>query len=226
MRRGLRIIGLVTAAGLLAGCLAACEARRGREDRGTHTSTHTSTHAGSRSESRLRVLLDGPKGLPDGISPRPGEAWRVPFRVADRDCRAALQPAGGRAPQRSLTAQAAASYQGDGVGEQVAVGLARYSGSEVESHLDALAESLSQCQALRAPAGTRLRLRSLPVQAPGDQAVSARLRGRLRGYPYTMDVVLARSGDTLVSVVHTGMARVEPGSTEKLVGAVMRMAGA
>ncbi|MEV0201298.1 hypothetical protein [Nonomuraea sp. NPDC050691] len=222
MRRGLRIIGLTTAAVLLTGGLAACGARRG----GEHTSTYTGSRSSTRASVRLHALLERPVTLPDGFSRRPGQAWRVPFRVADRDCRAALGPAGGRAPQQALTGQAAVSYQGDELGEQVAVGLARYSGSEAEDHLDALADSLAQCQTVRAPGGTRLRLRSLPVEASGDEAVSARLRGKLRGYPYTMDVVLARSGDTLVSIVHTGMARVEQESTERLVGAVMKMASA
>ncbi|NUW40340.1 hypothetical protein [Nonomuraea rhodomycinica] len=222
MRRGLRIIGLTTAAALLAGCLAACEARRS----GGHAGTYTTSRASVRSSVRLHALLERPQALPDGFSPRAGAAWRMPVKVADRDCRAVLEPAGGRAPLRALTGQAAVSYQGDELGEQVAVGLARYEGSEAGSHLDALAGSLAQCRTVRAPGGTRLRLRPLPVEAPGDEAVSARLRGKLRGYPYTMDVVLARAGDTLVSIVHTGMARLERESTERLVGAVLKMASA
>jgi hypothetical protein len=38
--------------------------------------------------------------------------------------------------------------------------------------------------------------------------------------------VLARSGDTLVSLVHTSMAEVEPQRTRQLLDAVIRMATA
>uniref|UniRef100_UPI0013B3F6A4 hypothetical protein n=1 Tax=Nonomuraea lactucae TaxID=2249762 RepID=UPI0013B3F6A4 len=181
-----------------------------------------------RATARLhRALNDRPR-LPDGFSPRPGQAWRAPFTPANRDCLAVLEPAGGRAPAQSLTAQAAVSYQGDELGEQVAVGLAQYANSEAEEHLDDLARAMSQCRAMRSTGGTRLRLRplGLSLEDVGDRAVGAELRGRLKGYPYAMDVVLVRTGDTLVSLVHTGLAQVDPERTRRLLGAVLEMASA
>jgi hypothetical protein len=176
--------------------------------------------------ARLREALSREPRLPDGFSARPEEAWRVPFTSADRNCRAVLDPAGGRAPARALTAQAAASYEGDLLGEQAGVGLARYAGSEAEGHQEALARALQACRSVRAGSGTELRLTRLPVEGVGDEAVGAELRGRLNGYPYALDVMLARSGDTLVSVVHTGIARVDPARTCQLLSAVIGLASA
>jgi hypothetical protein len=137
-----------------------------------------------------------------------------------------LEPAGGRAPGQALTAQAAVSYHGDRLGEQAGVGLARYANEEAEGHLDALAEAMGACRSVRTSSGTDLRLQELPVRDAGDEAVGATLRGRLNGYPYAMDVVLSRVGDTLVSVVHTGMNDVDPARTRKVVEAAISMVSA
>jgi len=171
----------------------------------------------------MREILSKEPRLPDGFSPRSEQAWRAPFTPADPNCRAVLDAAGGRAPKQRLTAQAAASYQGDELGEQVGVGLARYDGA-ADEHMAALSEALRKCREVRADGGTHLRATTVPVTDVGDEAVAGELRGRLNGYPYALDVVLARSGDMLVSLVHTSMAEVEPQRTRQLLDAVMRMA--
>ncbi|MFB9475430.1 hypothetical protein ACFFR3_38580 [Nonomuraea salmonea] len=168
--------------------------------------------------------------LPDGFTIRPEQAWRMPFGQADRNCRAVLEPAGGQAPGQALTAQAAVSYLGDGLGEQAGVGLARYANQEAEEHLDALSEAMRNCREVHTSSGTDMLLHELPieqaVQQAADDAVGARFSGRLNGYPYALDVVLARVGDTLVSVVHTGMNDVDTERTRKVVEAAISMVNA
>ncbi|MEU4572856.1 hypothetical protein ACBI99_26245 [Nonomuraea sp. ATR24] len=210
MKRGQRII----ACGLLAGALTGCG------DGGLVQGVDVQALA------QMREVLKKEPRLPEGFSPRPEQAWRAPFTPADRNCRAVLDAAGGRAPAQELTAQAAASYQGDELGEQVGVGLARYTGAAAEQHLAELTRALEACRAVRQGTGTHLRTTLVPVGKVADEAVGGELRGRLNGYPYTLDVVLARSGDTLVSLVHTSMAEVDPQRTRQLLDAVMRMASA
>ncbi|MEU8248455.1 hypothetical protein [Nonomuraea sp. NPDC048916] len=218
MKRGLRITGLVVACGLVSGLLIGCLVGCG--------SGKTEDYADPQALARLQGALGSASRLPDGFALQPQEAWRAPFTAANRNCRAVLAPVGGRAPARALTAQAAVTYQGDELGEQVGVGLARYAGSEAEGHIDDLAAALSDCRKVRSRGGTRLKLHELPLQDVGDEAVGAELRGKLNGYPYALDVVLARSGDTLVSLVHTGMAGVDRERTRQLLTAVMGMASA
>lgn len=179
-----------------------------------------------RAMAQLHEVLSREPRLPEGFTATPERAWRIPFGRVDRNCRMPLEPAGGRAPRQALTAQAAVSYQGDGLGEQAGVGLARYAGTEAEEHLDALARALASCRAVHTTSGTDLWVHELPVEGAGDQAVGARLQGRLHGYPYALDVVLSRVGDTLVSVVHTGMNNVDATRTRKVVEAAIAMASA
>jgi hypothetical protein len=218
MERVTRIAGLAASGTLLATLLAGCGGGAG------------GSNIDAAAMAELRQVFSKEPLLPEGFSARPDEAWRVPFKPADRNCRAVLDLAGGRAPERALTAQAAASYQGDGLGEQAGVGLARYADGEAREHIDALTRALESCRAVRAGAGTRLRMTELPIEPPiedvGDEAVGAELRGKLNGYPYALDVVFARSGDTLVSVVHTGIADVDPGRTRQLLSAAVGMATA
>ncbi|MFC4112948.1 hypothetical protein [Nonomuraea zeae] len=204
----------VLAGGLLVAALAGC----GGEV--------TESRLDPQAAARLRELLSKEPPLPDGFTVRPEQAWRVPFGQGDRNCRAMLEPAGGLAPGAALTAQAAVSYRGDGLGEQAGVGLARYAGEEAEARLDDLADALESCREVRVSGGTDLRLEEFPVEDTGDEAVGARLHGRLNGYPYALDVVLSRVGDTLVSVVHTGMDEVDAGRTRKVVDAVISMTSA
>ncbi|MDX3104880.1 hypothetical protein ACIBO5_31860 [Nonomuraea angiospora] len=175
--------------------------------------------------AHLREVLSKEPPLPDGFTARPEQAWRMPFTQADSNCKAVLEPVGGLAPRQALTAEAAVSYRGDGLGEQAGVGLARYADGEAEEHLDALADALESCREVRTSSGTELRSQELPVENAADETVGARLSGRLNGYPYAMDVVLSRVGDTLVSVVHTGMNDVDAARTSEVVDAVISMAG-
>lgn len=221
MKRGLRMLGPVATGGLLAASLAGCGG-----------GAHDEARPDARATARLQEVLNDRPRLPDGFSPRAERPWRAPFTPRNADCLTVLEPAAGRAPARALTAQAAVSYRGDELGEQVAVGLARYAGSEAEGHLGDLAEAMADCRAIRSPGGTRLKARPLPAplralgDEVGDEVVGAELRGRLKGYPYAMDVVLVRSGDTLVSLVHSGLAGVDAERTGQLLGAVLRMASA
>ncbi|WP_157549915.1 hypothetical protein [Nonomuraea candida] len=210
MKRKPGIISCALVAGLLAGC-----GGGGAE-----------SFLDARAMAQLREALSKEPPLPDGFTARPEQAWRMPFGQADKDCRAVLEPAGGRAPGQALTAQAAVSYQGDGLGEQAGVGLARYANEEAAGHLADLAEAMGACRAVRTSSGTDLRLRPLTVRGAGDESVAGRLSGRLNGYPYAMDVVLSRVGDTLVSVVHTGMNDVDAARTRKVVEAAISMATA
>ncbi|MFG3439993.1 hypothetical protein ACGF0J_22320 [Nonomuraea sp. NPDC047897] len=221
MKRGLWMLGLVATGGLLAASLTGCGG--GADD---------TVRPDARATARLHELLNDRPRLPDGFSPRAERPWRAPFTPKNADCLTVLLPAAGQAPARALTAQAAVSYQGDELGEQVAVGLARYAGSEAEGHLGDLAEALADCRAVRSPGGTRLKVRPLPAplrelgDEVADEMVGAELRGRLKGYPYAMDVVLVRSGDTLVSLVHSGLAGVDAARTGQLLGAVLKLASA
>ncbi|KAB8195771.1 hypothetical protein FH608_009690 [Nonomuraea phyllanthi] len=208
----------IIAGGLVACALVGC----GGEETGSMLDAHA--------VAQLREALSKEPPLPDGFTARPEQAWRIPFTQGDENCRAVLAAVGGQAPWQALTAQAAVSYRGDGLGEQAGVGVARYADGEAEEHLDELADAMDSCRELRTPSGTDLRSHSLPVEGladdVADEAVGTRLRGRLNGYPYAMDVVLTRVGDMLVSVVHTGMDHVDAARTREVVDAVVSMASA
>ncbi|MET7329969.1 hypothetical protein [Nonomuraea sp. NPDC005650] len=204
------IIGCALLAGVLGGCVGG----------------QSGSALDAQATARLREVLSKEPPLPDGFTARPEQAWQMPFAHADRNCRTVLETAGGLAPQQALTAQAAASYRGDELGEQAGVGLAQYADGEAEEHLDELAEALESCREVRTSSGTDLRSQELPVENAADETVGARLSGRLNGYPYAMDVVLSRVGDTLVSVVHTGMNDVDAARTSEVVDAMITMANA
>lgn len=209
----------IIAYGLLAATLTACGGGGG------NTGSVVDAHA----VAQLREVLSGRPDLPEGFADRPDQAWKVPFGRVDRACRDVLEPAAGHAPEQALTGQAAVSYQGDGLGERAAVALARYADGQAETHFDELARELASCRAVRAPGGTVLRAHDLDLKDAadaGDEVVGTRLRGRLNGYPYALDVVLTRTGDTLVSVVHAGMSDVDRERTKKLVAAVLSMSTA
>lgn len=207
MERGLRIIVCALLAAGLAGC--------GGGGAGKHIDVQA--------QERLREILNQDPELPDGFSARSQEAWRLPFAPGNRNCRTVLEPAGGKAPARALTAQAAASYPGTRMGEVAGVGLAQYAGAEAEDHIEALAEALEECRAVSKGAGTELHLRTLPISDVGDLVVAGQLRGRLNGYPYALNVVHVREGDTLLSVVHTGLKTVDQERTEELARSVLVM---
>lgn len=202
-----RIIGVAVGGGLLAGFLAGCGG--------------AGTGAPSEEKARLRGLLQRHAALPEGFSAKVRDPWQSPFTTTDRDCQAVLDTATGNPPKRALQAKAAASYQGDVLGETAAVGLASYAGSEAEGHLEALGKSLAACAKLAAAGtGTVFKLADLPVSGVGDEAVARRVRGRLNGYPYAFNLVLVRDGGTLMTLVHTGIRKVDPRRTRELAGAL------
>ena len=212
MKRVLRII----ACGLLAGALAGMRRRRYRRGRGVDM----------QALAQLRRCSARGPGCPTASRPaRAGVAGAVHAGGPQLPRRA--RRGGGRAPERALTAQAAASYQGDELGERAGVGLASTRARRPKGTSTSWPGRWSPCRAVRAGSGTLLRRdRSCRSGTSADEAVGGELRGRLNGYPYALDVVLARSGDTLVSLVHTGMAEMEPQRTRQLLDAVVRMATA
>lgn len=173
---------------------------------------------------RLRSFLDGGPALPDGFSAKARPAWTPPFARLSRPCRAVLRAAAGHAPSAGVLAQAAVTYEGDQLGESVAVGLASYADGEAGTRLRELGESLAGCTRLASGAGSELRVRRLTglTAEMGDDAVGGQARGRLNGYPYAMNVLLIRSGDTLVSLVHTGLATVDGRRTRRLARSFLK----
>ncbi|MEV0585955.1 hypothetical protein [Nonomuraea sp. NPDC050310] len=171
---------------------------------------------------RLREILNRSPALPDGFSARARPAWSPPFAVPSRPCRAVLQAAAGHAPPRGIRAQAAVSYEGDLLGETVAVGMASYTGEEADWHLRDLGKSLNECTSLTARGGTTLTLRRLDVESVGDDVVGGQAKGRLNGYPYAMNVLLVRTGDTVISLVHTGLAAVDGRRTQQLARSFLK----
>jgi hypothetical protein len=169
--------------------------------------------------ARIRAILADMKDLPAGFSDRPRDAWRVPFRAKDPSCRELLNAAGGRLPRDGLTASAGATYQGDRLGETAGLRLTEFSGGQADQLYERLAGAIGECSSARSRgAGGQDRLRASPlaIESGGD-AEATRMRGRVGGYPYEMHLVIARSGRTLISLVHTGMAAPEPRRTQELV---------
>ncbi|MFD1937286.1 MULTISPECIES: hypothetical protein [Nonomuraea] len=204
------------ACGLLATCLVGCGERRPYAE-----------SAATEESARLRRLLREQPALPDGFSPKAHDAWRSPFPKGDLSCMAAFQTASGRPPVRSLEAHAAASYQGDVLGELAAVGVAVYGAAQAGWHLGELGRAMDRCPVIEAGApgrATRLRLSPLVLPELGGDVVSRQLRGRLNGYPYALDVVFVREGDRLLSVVHTGLGTVDVHQTEELAKAFVELA--
>ncbi|GAA0929291.1 hypothetical protein [Nonomuraea longicatena] len=184
----------------------------------------TGARIDTRTQARLQEILSRNLRLPDGFTARPQEPWRVPFTARDKRCKALLAVAGGKVPKEALTAQAAVSYPGHGVGETAGVALATYAGAGAETHLDDLGADLAACQKVAVGGGTRLKLRTTPVKEVGDEAVGGRLRGRLNGFPYALNVLFVRDGDTLLSLVHTGVSPVDLKRTEQLARSVLSRA--
>jgi hypothetical protein len=171
---------------------------------------------------RLRQMLNRSPALPEGFSVRAKPAWNPPFQAAGRACRAALQATAGHAPPRAIVAQAAVTYEGDLLGELAAVGLASYSGDEADWHLRDLGKSLEGCKSIVSGSGTSLALKDLPAPELGDGVVARQARGRLNGYPYALNLMLVRSGDTIISVVHTGLSKVDARRTEQLARSFLK----
>ncbi|MBA2889079.1 hypothetical protein [Nonomuraea soli] len=174
---------------------------------------------------RLRQMLNRSPALPDGFSDKAQPAWKPPFAAGSRACRAILQATSGHAPPRAIMAQAAVTYEGDLLGELAAVGLASYTGGEADWHMRDLGKALDGCASLASGSGTSLPMRDLPLPVLGDGvdgAVARQARGRLNGYPYALNLMLVRSGDTIISIVHTGLSKVDSKRTQQLARSFLK----
>ncbi|MFE3449143.1 hypothetical protein ACFXJ8_09425 [Nonomuraea sp. NPDC059194] len=215
MKLIIRAALVAMAFGLLATSLTGCGERRPYKE-----------SAATEESARLRRLLREQPALPDGFSAKAHAAWRPPFPKMDLSCRAAFQTAMGRPPARSLEAHAAASYQGDVLGELAAVGVAVYGSAQAGWHLGELGRAMDRCPRLVGQPGKATRLRMSPLVLPelDGEVLGRQLRGRLNGYPYALDVVFVRDGDRLLSVVHTGLGSVDARQTEELAKAFVELA--
>lgn len=213
MTRGIRVVIAVTVCGMLAVGAAAC---------GGGTAHDASAGGdGSRAElTRLRGLLRaGASRLPDGFSARARDGWVPPFRAANQNCRLLLDTAGDGGADPGGRTRVAVTYPGDRLGELAGVSMASYTGQGAELRFAELTRALDGCRVARnalAGKGTLFRVSRLRLDDTGSDVQARRLRGRLNGYPYEMHVVFALTGNTLVSLVHTGVAKVDAARTGQL----------
>ncbi|RGA07017.1 hypothetical protein DI270_000150 [Microbispora triticiradicis] len=184
----------------------------------------------ARSTGRLRGVLGTMRDLPEGFFSHARAPWRAPFRPRASACRALFDAAAGRPPRDGLggaAAVTAATYDGPHLGELAGVGLAVYDGNEAAQHLDVLRAALIRCAT--ADAGTPYdRLKASPVPLPGiggPDAAARGLTGRAGGYPYRMHLVVARSGHTLITLVHAGLTPPDPARTAELARLLVREVG-
>ncbi|MEU8195570.1 hypothetical protein AB0C10_17470 [Microbispora amethystogenes] len=184
----------------------------------------------ARSAGRLRGVLGTMRDLPEGFFSHARAPWRAPFRPRASACRALFDAAAGKPARDGLggaTAVTAATYDGPHLGELAGVGLAVYDGNEAAGHLDALRAALIRCAT--ADAGTPYdRLKASPVPLPGiggPDAAGRGLTGRVGGYPYRMHLVVARSGHTLITLVHAGLTPPDPARTAELARLLVREVG-
>lgn len=209
MVRRIRIAVAVAVCGVMAGASAGC---------GAGPASYTAAEAGAE-QARLRGLLPKQQEMPDGFSARPRDGWKSPFRPASPECRLVLNMAGGGSPRRAPGPRVAVTYLGDKLGELAGVAMVSYAGDDAERRFAELTEALGDCRVAAGPqAGrsTSFRVSDLELDVVGDEVQAKRLRGRLNGYPYEMHMVFARTGHTLVSLVHTGVAGVDVESTRQL----------
>ncbi|WP_204288175.1 hypothetical protein [Microbispora amethystogenes] len=184
----------------------------------------------ARSAGRLRGMLGTMRDLPEGFFSHARAPWRAPFRPRASACRALFDAAAGRPARDGLggaTAVTAATYDGPHLGELAGVGLAVYDGNEAAGRLDALRAALIRC--VTADAGTPYdRLKASPMPLPGiggPDAAGRGLTGRVGGYPYRMHLVVARSGHTLITLVHAGLTPPDPARTAELARLLVREVG-
>ncbi|MEU9887552.1 hypothetical protein [Sphaerisporangium sp. NPDC051011] len=197
----MRVTGavLLTCCALLAGATAACGGQRSREEL-------------SRARKALAQVDDPSVDFTD----RAGTGWQPPFRPADERCGKLFDLAEGK--QGPGVAEAA-SFRGDRLGETAGVVLAAYAPGDARQALRTAADLMRDCPVATvkaAGAGDRLVGSPLPVRTIGDGVEARRYKGRVGGYPYEMHLVVVRTGGILISLVHTGMAKLDPQRTEDL----------
>ncbi|MFC4584715.1 hypothetical protein [Sphaerisporangium corydalis] len=155
-------------------------------------------------------------------------AWQSPFHPANRQCGRLFDLAEGKAGDLASATHEATSFRGGRLGESTGVVLAAYAPSGAREALRSVAGLMRDCAVASvrtAGGGDRLVGSELPVGAIGDGVEARRFRGRVGGYPYEMHLVVVRSGDMLISLVHTGLARLDPERTAKLAAVVAARVG-
>ncbi|WP_214411980.1 hypothetical protein [Sphaerisporangium fuscum] len=154
-----------------------------------------------------------------GLAEHSDDPWEPPFRPASPDCARLFDLAGTGRAEAGGTATVAASYRGGRLGETAAVVLAAYPGGDARHAVRTAAGLMRHCSVAsgKAPGGgDRLVASELPMKALGEEVEARRFKGRVGGYPYEMHVVVMRSGDTLIALVHTCLARLAPERTQQL----------
>lgn len=204
----MRVTGVVLACSLLLGAVAAC----GLSERGSGAAVR------KEELSRARQALAGVDDPSVDFTESAGGAWQPPFHPKSARCGKLFDFADGRLPDTASTAEAA-SFQGSRLGESAGVVLAAYDPGAARRVLRDVAALMRDCpvaSAKSAGGGDRLVGSELPLTGIGDGIEARRYKGRVGGYPYEMHLVVVRSGDMLISLVHTGMARLDPGRTGRM----------
>ncbi|GII78359.1 hypothetical protein Sru01_33410 [Sphaerisporangium rufum] len=176
--------------------------------------------------SLARRALTGIEDPSVDFSEPVGGAWRPPFEPANERCATLFDLAEGKPWRSPAEVAEIATYHGYHLGETAGVVVTAYPAGEARRALREAAGLMRGCPVAavkaavkKAGGGDRLVASPLTVKA-GDGAEARRFRGRVGGYPYEMHLVVMRSGDMLVSLVHTGLARLDAGRTQKLAAAV------
>ncbi|MCW2878813.1 MAG: hypothetical protein JWQ95_2913 [Sphaerisporangium sp.] len=209
----MRIIGVVLACALLAGATAACGlggavfGRPGGEEEL------------SRASKALAEVTDPSVDFAE----RADTAWQPPFHPSDQQCGRLFDLAEGKKQDLASAPAQATSFRGNRLGETAGVVIAAYPAAGARQALRDVAELMRKCSVATvktAGGGDRLVGSALAVRDIGDGVEARRFKGRVGGYPYEMHLVVVRSGDLLISLVHTGLARLDPERTEELATVV------
>ncbi|MEU8266452.1 hypothetical protein AB0B89_04730 [Sphaerisporangium sp. NPDC049002] len=206
----MRITGVVLAFALLTGMTASCGLGEGV----------FGGSAGKQELSRARKALAEVEDPSVDFTERAEAAWQPPFVPAKRECGRLFELAEGKASDlASATTAESTSFRGNRLGETAGVVLAAYAPSGARQALRTVADLMRDCPVAAvksAGGGDRLVGSPLPVGDIGDGVEARRFKGRVGGYPYEMHLVVVRSGDMVISLVHTGLAKLDPGRTQRL----------
>ncbi|WP_248961055.1 hypothetical protein [Sphaerisporangium perillae] len=202
----MRITGAALGCALLAAAAVACGAGSGGS-------------SGEAVLSRATRALEEVEDPSVDFADRAGTAWRSPFRPASQECGRLFDLAEGKTGDLASGRAEATAFRGDQLGESAGVVLAVYPPSQAGQALRGVADLMRGCSVAAmgtAGGGDRLVGSSLPVGPIGDGVEARRFKGRVGGYPYEMHLVVVRSGNVLISLVHTGLAKLDPERTEDL----------
>ncbi|WP_424535170.1 hypothetical protein ACOZ38_34145 [Sphaerisporangium viridialbum] len=205
----MRITGVVLAFALVTGVTAACGLGEGV----------FGGSAGKQELSRARKALAEVEDPSVDFADRAEAAWQPPFVPAKQECGRLFELAEGKAPDLASAKAESTSFRGNRLGETAGVVLAAYAPAEARQAMRTVADLMRDCPVAAvktAGGGDRLVGSALPVGDIGDGVEARRFKGRVGGYPYEMHLVVVRSGNMLISLVHTGLAKLDPGRTERL----------